>query len=1263
MADTTPATVDMSRGFAAARAAQASAVKNVERNISTIIADVGRSTNALTKNVGLVKNIPGVSTVSNALIASMNPAAVAIGVTMKLSTAVIDVMLKIQNQFNGLRRETVLTGAGAGMSSTEIDTWVKVNIDAFANLKSSLHITMGDWNKYLQTYRQFAISVYDMNTAVNIEGQKMSKSLTESIFDLNSRFQMDATKTTQIIVSSITKGNIAGENLSQRAGTALSVWYDVAKGARYVGSSVPKAINLIAGITMGTESQVTSGAKRVLGLSDMYAKLFQMLSDNHQQGLIEDYFKAIESGIRNMTIESAVIFSGGPISMPSFGGAGDALTAGLDLMTVIRTGKDAASGATVQPIEVFQSMINALTAYTGQKQIMAYDEIGKAGNKYLSEQRAKTYWMQDIMLRQMVPAISDPLRRSRFFDLMKQIQDNRFDSSAKRAEAMDLIKESLSDTAEGIEDQKLNFLSKLGDIMGAWYDHVMFGEDKDARAERLRQGEYGYLLAHGTVYEEVSKTPGYENMSAEEKRAVTDKVVQRRRKDYEPIMIAATSARDPLYRAGHAAINVGPGKLISGGSSTEASMAGARLMAEQIKKEISQALSSKNPPAKYLRLVDKRVSPEERGDIIEEFVGDRKKQMLKNALPEERGKLEEIFKNAVLLAAMNPALTVKGQKDNMLGAGVEGMILNGPGGAGQMNDLESSKWWITGLARFTPAKLLSMVWENQVSPSDYNPATDAMRGLSAEERKKRLEEWGRAPKKPALSGVFNTYEGEVRSLHEGEMIIPRNQADIIRMLGGPGALFALLAMSKIAPDAKTLLSGGDNISEYMAGVLGTLGGVRKAMLDKSPGGLVGSMAGDGDGASIENFVQAMETFTHALDNVASNLHIRPFQTGGTVGANQVATTGQGEMVVDKTAAAAIGKAGGAIGATMPPPPAQKDTPPLLKVPGYVMEALKDTGMTETDIMATKFGIAINESTNNYMQPNLQWDDVTYDKGQRVYLSGFGKYQFLKGTAHNLWMQNKEKFEGLGIKESDFENRDTYRKMMSDPKLGPARQEVIENLSLIEDARLLRNNGIAVNRDTLAFMHMTGGADGLLQRLKQDPGILYHGTLNPTASGNVRNQNIPVFVRSVAENSAGFEAARASGLLLSAGLMRSRGKRGDTFLGAIGSLYDPTKDKSGRLSHATRQTKTVGKIGDKGKDAVAMAFTRDIPDLFQPVSGESTVQTFAFSSDDINSDVQKESIELTSNVLYPDGSKIGTCTMRLSTKTSTRVIEGSGYAIF
>ena len=724
---------EFQRDLMAAKQAHANALKSFARNIDRAISSLGKSAKVLDGKVEKFGDIPVIRALEDTLKESESSSARSVGTAIKFTRSVADAALSLQAQFNRLRKELMISSAASGRMGEELDAYVKTGITEAANLRQGLHTTQKEWDDYLKVYRSYGATLDMMNTRIIDNAATMSKSVTQNLFEVSKRFDLDTGKVTAAVVSTLTMGGPMAEDTVNGTKDVLNSWRAVAYGAKDAGSSVVKAFDLISTIASGTEMEVSSGSRRILGLADMYGQLFKLLKNNQKQGLIEEYFKAIESGIREMSISSAALFSG------VGGQSGNALTDALDMQTKIRTLKDRA-GNDVSPMEIVNEVTEGILRTTQTTKIITEEEFRKASGA--AKQRLTTdYLAQDAMFKEAYPS----LNRGQIWTLrgiLGQVDKSSAEGQKKLKEAVELMGQQEGDEAKKIEDQKMTSLGELGDITGAWLDKLLFGA-KDDHAVKIKNANTLFVVQHGAKSDYVSQQLGGKKLDPETLAAK----IKELEADYE------SKKRDFVIKSA----------LYTKGSSA------AKLNPEMIKvlrekgEKISESVAEKiaGGESRYAKLKDDAVPISEKAEIMKGAIQEAIDKEINSASTEvEKQSLREAYASAEAKALMNVY-----QKTEVISKG--------------------------GLADKAKDKLgIQSEPKIQISTAEKDVADIKGRVLSieralasrkAEEAKK---DTGVTAVQEAHSGLINTTEGEIRKMKEGEMVIPKNQSDIIRREGG-----------------------------------------------------------------------------------------------------------------------------------------------------------------------------------------------------------------------------------------------------------------------------------------------------------------------------------------------------------------------------------------------------------------------------------------------------------------------------------------------
>jgi len=115
-------------------------------------------------------------------------------------------------------------------------------------------------------------------------------------------------------------------------------------------------------------------------------------------------------------------------------------------------------------------------------------------------------------------------------------------------------------------------------------------------------------------------------------------------------------------------------------------------------------------------------------------------------------------------------------------------------------------------------------------------------------------------------------------------------------------------------------------------------------------------------------------------------------------------------------------------------------------------------------------------------------------------SATGKYQFLRGTAAELFRKHKAAFASLGVSEQDFSSTTNMRQLMFGAQ-GAQIQETLMGLAVQDYAKGLRSINVPVTAETLKLVHFMG-LGGFKKWIKEGASLDY----NPTAGG-VKNATV------------------------------------------------------------------------------------------------------------------------------------------------------------
>ena len=800
---------EFQRDLTAAKQAHANTLKSFARNVDRAISSLGKSVKVLDGKVEKFGDVPVIRALEDTLKESENSSARSVGTAIKFTRSVADAALSLQAQFNRLRKELMISAAASGRMGEELDAYVKTGITEAANLRSGLYATQKEWDDYLKVYRSYGATLDMMNTQIIDNAATMSKSVTQNLFEVSKRFDLDTGKVTAAVVSTLTMGGPMVEDTVKGTKDALNSWRAVAYGAKGAGSSVVKAFDLISTIASGTEMEVSSGSRRILGLADMYGQLFKLLKNNQKQGLIEEYFKAIESGIREMSISSAALFSG------VGGQSGNALTDALDMQTKIRTLKDRA-GNDVSPMEIVNEVTEGILRTTQTTKIITEEEFRKASGA--AKQRLTTdYLAQDAMFKEAYPSLS----RGQIWTLrgiLGQVDKSSAEGQKKLKEAVELMGQQEGDEAKKIEDQKMTSLGELGDITGAWLDKLLFGA-KDDHAVKIKNANSLFVVQHGAKSDYVSQQLGDKKLDPEALAAKTKELEEEYESKKRDFVI-----KNALYTKGSSAAKL-----------NQEMIKVLREKGEKISESVAEKIAGGD--SRYVKLKDDAVPVSEKAEIMKGAIQEAIDKEISSAGTEaEKQALREAYASAEAKALMNVY-----QKTEVVSKG--------------------------GLVDKTKDKLgIQSEPKIQISTAEKDVADLKGRVLNIERAtaSRKAEEakngTGVAAIQEAHSGLINTTEGEIRKMKEGEMVIPKNQSDIIRREGGTMAFIV------------GLNSGSGILSRAKEGITATAGQVvthspDEIVLDKTAADKVKMAGGVGGGLSQSGYkTQSKEEFISLYGN-------------------------------------------------------------------------------------------------------------------------------------------------------------------------------------------------------------------------------------------------------------------------------------------------------------------------------------------------------------------------------------------------------------
>jgi len=1079
---------EMQSAVNAAKQAHASSIKDFERNINQIIAGLSKSADMTYKATTRFSDIGALRSLENILNESKNKGLRALGTTIKNVRAVADGILALQDQYNKLRKELMLTAAASSMAGQELDDYVKEGITAESNLRSSLHITLNEWDDYLKTYRKFAVTAGDMNIQILSQGSTISRSVTEGLFNLSSRFQIDIVKVTEAYESTFTRGGPIGEDIAKGAADTLDAWRAVAYGAEAAGSSIAKAHALIADIATGTEAQVSGGARRIMGMADMYNRLFKMLKENHQQGLIEDYFKAIESGLREMSVESAALFSGAMWGQGGPGGTRNAMAAAMDFKAKVRTMIDI-NDPKKQPVthmsllqEVTTSVLNA----SQTDRIITMEELRKTMSPLQRKEMYGRFYAQQQVISQLAPGLSEGARW-RFAAVLKAINEGGKVSRNEAKEALEAMGgEELE--AKRIQDQKTNFLEQITDMLMGWSNRFLFGAP-DNRAERIKNANALFVAQHGTKAEFIKQHLG--DVSKMKKADIQKRQIELEKQweDDRKMFL-----RNAVYKQGL-------DRLFSPEMQEQLKNVGASI-SKDIQNEIAAGRKE------YAGLYDPslKMSRSQKAALMDKALREKIKDKMESARTnEEREAIRMAFDSQAARDIMNEFRSSQVVYEEPKTLPYLGTQIR-PGREtviGFLAGEEAEEEFSEGVER---AKDRAAKLRGEAKTEAPSKETGAKPPLQP---------------RPAFIGALNTTEGEIRSLHEGEMIIPRNQADIIRSMGGPMAFLNMLGDARgMEPTIDYRRSYTSDVRGYLDAVIQSMSVLERALNTSRMSMSTTDMGADQYkfGYIIDDFLSGVNQFADGMDRAAQYMIVKRAQQGSTATEGERTTFSPWEFFFGKDAADEVKKTGGVPAAAQKAQEAKRmEIPKLLELAPSVISSV-DGKMTPEQIMAFKFNIAYVESRNSYAAMNKQ-------------TTATGKYQFLIGTARGMFRQHKEMFSDLGISEADFRDVGAYKKLMMDPNRGPAVQERIMNAAVIDYAQTLKRTGLPINQETMAALHFIGPKS--IPMMKKLGSKFFSSGYNPTAGTNIANTSIGKYVGTM--RSMGVEAfrkAQEKGTLLS-----------------------------------------------------------------------------------------------------------------------------------
>lgn len=730
---------EMTEATEAARRAYLRSVATLEHNVNGIIGSLGRSAALLSRDIKRTGDIPVLRQIENTMIHSKNHTLQIVGEVMKVTGALFDAFLSLQDSFNRLRKQSVLTAAAFGMVGGEIDDYTGALLAVEGNLRQDLHITLDKWNRYLESYRKFAVSANDMNTMVASKGTEYGQTVTEGLFQLSSRFDIDIVKVTESFYSTLSRGGSIGKVVSKGATDMLNAWRAVAYSASDAGGSGVMAFNIISNITVGTEAEVSSGSKRILGMGELYHSLFKMLKKKHQQGLIGDYLRAIESGLRNMSISSASLFSGALFGDIAAGQSKNALVAAFDFKAKIRDLVDINDPkkrrVSYQNI-LKHSLQQVLHATHTNRIITDVDVLAKKFGKFNKEQLDQYFISQQSIIKELLPGLSRGARW-RATAVLKKIQEGRKVSTKEMEDIVNALGKNEKETAREIENSKVNYLEQISDMVIGWSQKYLFGGSAVDNERRKQHVEDAFLIEYGTEEEYIERN--WENASGETK---ADKKEQARA-DYK--------RQHQVFLEKNYIYNYTNDMLMKNNALTKKAL---KAMADRILKDIKEKY--KKSPKKYSKysiLFDPKVSDEEKAKAFYKFARPIIENQIEKANEHDKKRLQSYFSKKVP------------EKEELQTAPFIGYTHYQPGadwlsfdafGLGLMNPYNQN-----GSAK-------SSAKDNTKSPPKDNTESP-----------------------PAYNGVLNATEGEKRTLHHGEMIVPKNQADMVRKAGGiPSALLS-----------------------------------------------------------------------------------------------------------------------------------------------------------------------------------------------------------------------------------------------------------------------------------------------------------------------------------------------------------------------------------------------------------------------------------------------------------------------------------------
>ena len=1128
----------------------------LEKTVNSMVSSLSKTSGVMEERVNRFSDMNSVKMFES----GFDPTTKLLGSMLKVVTKTLDAALALQDQYIKLSKEAVFTSIAFAKTGTDLDEFVRKGISMSTELRSSLHINQREWDAYMRSYKEYAVASSDMYIKIYDSAGNMSKTVTEGIFEISKRFDIDVAKTSKAFYETLSKGGPVSEDMSRAATDTLAAWRAVAVLAADAGSSSAKAFNLVSDVAIGTEKEVSSGSDRILSMADMYARLFSVMKTDNKQGLITEFFKAIESSMRTMSSETASLFSGvvtGNGILARSPGGNNAIKGALDLSAMIRTLKDPNTQRPVTHLEIFKGMIESMNRLSGNAKIISEEEYSNAlplDKRNLTEGFIKQQKIFDIMM----PGLSRGAKWT-MLGILKKIEDTG-DATMEELKALSGVMADGEDSeAKKIQDQKTNYLQQISDVFGSWLSNLLFG-NKVSLSDKKRNADKMFIMKFGTEAEDIRR-----QMSS--KKGITEEQAK-----------ADREARKLEYLKKHYLYSQG-----SGTSWDEDSRREYAEIAQQIR--IDALAAAKSGDKKYKALIDKNATPEQKNAAVESYIFQRYHDMSAGeTVGEESNILQDVLNDQYAIAQLNAYTVADIRPRSFLGFERDPSI----------NYQYIDRYPETGEEKKAKPKLP----DNFIGPPE------------------------------AFIGVSNTTEGEIRRLHEGEMVVPKNQSDIVRRIGGPMALLSRLGLiGKVSSQSEDVAGASDDLmalSGYTGGFLSSISileaGIRQAKGMVSSGHMRHG-AGNIDSAA-SGLEDSLNSFAKSMAVAASGVQISAAAQGGDgTGRHWWSIFSDLEYLFDKDSSDEIKKAGGTVAAAAAKQP---KIPELLKLPAGVIESVGGQ-MTEEELMAFKFNIAYNESKNRYNATNKT-------------TSATGKYQFLRATARGLWEQNKDMFKDLNISESDFNNIASYRKLMTDPVRGRAMQERLMNSGIMSYAKYIAKAGLPINQDTLATMHFMGPKG--IKKIKEKGDSFLHSTFNPTAGTGIKNQTIGTYIENI--NSLGLEAFRGARM--------------------AGSLLDEqSPDLIEELANSPGAD--VKKALEESSGAVDMAYMpRESFGLVGLASGALSAFNYAAPSSSsvsagVEDVVRKDNHVVVVPLVLSDGTALGsTCTINFDTTTVTSLME-------